>query len=1846
LARKIIKQTASFGVLRGNPRISGNVKITVDSKKDIWLNSIDSNEEMSNDSYKAFRISPNSTYDRDLYSFFNEGKTPPQFVFGLFGEEGAVSNQTTDLDFVYNFRYASGVSPLISDKYDEEFTYFAPLWLGEDIPDHFVIFRVNDPMDYSYRVPVDSFEIDKTYKVVDLGNTTDPDYVPFEILSGSESYQGDDVFIAEYNEFEIVSGIGEVIILDPLYNLDKVEDVSSHFYEKILPKASLVATYDLGEDSKIGKYLRNIRNNPGFSENLIDVRYEDKQLTTFNGVNYANGIFDKRGDYLFDYFSNPETQIGFEEFITDGFSRNGILSYKLLNLEFLFDDIDSPDYTINRYFGLYVNAPEISKFRLSGENLYRDQGSSGNTPVPKRNDKGYYYQNLSYYQYNPDGVRLFLDPLQIEGVIPNSDDVNIYEDKKLFWIKDKNGNFRSLKRDPDYKGESPTNPKFTYGFSSNENQLVLQDTRIDVTSFTGEDTDTRKQYPGANTGEKGRAHSVIKIGGELSTINEDCFVFYNPLGIYGVPGSRYDLIKSSDLSYSIDEWGPGSYYAQDGAYYYHPFGTPAEIAKAIAGVFNSFNYNSFEAFSNKDEVVIRTLATGTKENSKYSLDFFENFTTSTRMPDSRAGKVKINEKDVSDINKKQDFVGGSNYSNTRVKIKIEDANKIKVGETFLATNLGSSKVVGRYRFVDQYARDIDTKIVGLKDFETHATIEIEDVTHEVSFGSAKKINAFENYKVPLGIFSFYGIREMDGDFWESEYGYTPTEEYYKYLDVQPGGITKIIPDKTYFVSQGAEITYDGVNYVGPDFFEGVINGEEYDLVTSSDSSESNVYPTLSSRGLISSLPITPLNFDTNYYPDLDTFPGFSGIQKLNFIDDVSGLDTKSSQLFFGKLESEYDYTQDNYTIEYSIKSRVNPYISKWIYRGGTDVRGNEYRMNSNIAFTPLNFSPSFFNRSQNPQYFTHEWYHLQRPPFSIPENKLHFDKSYLGGEINIDSIRETNPANRDYFLDYFTVEGEDLIPYYPGNENTEDINLTERFTIFDFNRSSGYSETLFRGAKVRIKRNYKDFSSGDSQEKPLKDDSFFDGYKFSSVIVPVKNIEDEIQAPLIIRVVENTTFKTITFIVEVLIEEGRTLNLEDISPDDQYIDLDYFLLYSLKDKLDKSNVPTSSPMGTIELPVVGDIKLSSALNITTFPNEAGITSSVNAGGGKIYIVPSTEYESDLRDEINLVYPPAIDTSSISYSATAGSFYGIDNIGDPTNVYTFPVPVGVGGDFITFAGINGANYQFDFTSIGLPAPQTIPTPTTLPVASFIPIYQREGGIGYWKNILEKISFANLSLLVNTNNPFIKYESYEWDSENKVNISKKPEFTLEFLRPSAFEQNVSLYPVLDTDKPQEISLQNIGYSIQEIDQKSELYRYNGGYVPKFREILKFENVKMDAPLWTAPEQYEYQIEIKDKEEESLYYDLGSNKTVCINGEIQKNITLVKGVKYYFDLSDPTNTGYQPYFSISPVGNNYPNDAILDGYLIIGTPGSPGSEMTIEVPYNWPENVYLVIMGDKYMGVKLNVIDSIEYFYCTFGPDKDDFGLVKNLNYYKYSDQWIFKIGQDSPYEPRYNLIGESPVDKRNLSIFESSWDPGFYREYTNSTNYIGLPGTKNMREQKTFFGSKVMQTPPSVNSQKQIINPQSIPDVLEVNIDNYPNIEILWEETDKEIRGIILGDRILKRYFLEDGAKDVFRKYILPEFGFGDLSGIDDDFNDYMEKNIIPTYQTKNNGTYLKKIPVSPDEDLFPVETSLADYQKLINGYIVSQNVKYIKLNELRYEFVIVKDPSFDYSVSFSIDIGKI
>jgi hypothetical protein len=304
------------------------------------------------------------------------------------------------------------------------------------------------------------------------------------------------------------------------------------------------------------------------------------------------------------------------------------------------------------------------------------------------------------------------------------------------------------------------------------------------------------------------------------------------------------------------------------------------------------------------------------------------------------------------------------------------------------------------------------------------------------------------------------------------------------------------------------------------------------------------------------------------------------------------------------------------------------------------------------------------------------------------------------------------------------------------------------------------------------------------------------------------------------------------------------------------------------------------------------------------------------------------------------------------------------------------------------------------------------------------------------------------------------------------------------------------------------------------------------------------------------------------------------------------------------------------------------------------------TFTVPEDVNGEIYYELEGENFSGGSATVVESLEYKNVTFGINKDSFGTVKNLNLYKYSKSNPFGIDPNSGYKLQYPLIGETPIDRRDLFIFESTWDAGRYQEYLSPTAYQYLPGTKNMIEQKSFLGSKVMKTPNLIKEQFQLKYPSSISDVFNANPNLYPKYEIIWEETDTEIKALLLIDRTAIKHFQEGGIDKRFSELLVSEFGIGNETVLTDDIDEYVKNNVLPQYEAKEISVYIKKIQITPGIDLQPIITDLSDYQKISNEFVKSTNNNITKRTPLEYEFRLKKDPSFDYSVSFSFLVGKI
>jgi hypothetical protein len=860
---------------------------------------------------------------------------------------------------------------------------------------------------------------------------------------------------------------------------------------------------------------------------------------------------------------------------------------------------------------------------------------------------------------------------------------------------------------------------------------------------------------------------------------------------------------------------------------------------------------------------------------------------------------------------------------------------------------------------------------------------------------------------------------------------------------------------------------------------------------------------------------------------------------------------------YGKLETEYQYLEENFTAPRANFSRVVPFVNKWGFFGGTDARGNSYRLNSTPAFSPTNFSPSFQKDSPDPSYLTHEWMLLEGIPRQYPVSEIGNQQNYLPSKIDLLKIRSANPSDNLYFSSFFTVEPSDYPSPYDNPENY----TKELFTPFVYNRASGFYDTVFRGAKLSLKRKSNFPNPQNDLDKYIFNYRGFEDYSFAAILRVEAESSDTIQSPVKYEFIENVQQKCVLFVCTVVIKDYRALPLGYTGGTGGNPYLDYLLMYSLNDKKKDAGVGltgASGPTGSI-LYEIDDIKLSAALDGSIVSNSS-VTTTAN---GQIYIIDNPEYDTDLREEINLFYPVG---SSASVGPTGDGSFSVPNISS-----TYPWPIGRSEKLVNFQQIETPDYVFDI-------PFAFSSPTTIPVGprsayANNPVFQLAGGENYFEFILKRISLSQIFERVNNESPYITYKTYDWNPVTQSTVSYDNLFQISLSQPTALFKPFGLFPeksysgpqTLGQNQPTGFVIRNGGYSYS-----SDILRYSGYYEPLFKKIFRFKNDKSDT------------------------------------------IT-----------ADPS-------------------------------------------------------------------ID-LSFRNCTFAPEQTYFGTVRNLNYSKVTfDKNILEASQNLPEGPVYPLIGQTPIARKDFSVFLSSWDPGYYNLYSSSTNQSPVAGTRSMKENKSFLGSKMMQTPYTIsiytfitlelsrisgNTDVQAINNsalQAVRQIQSINASNsntgigqlgtynsnvnlpvfdegiFPNVEVFWQkdEINNTVQGSIRLDRILRRYLLNSGIDSVFVNNMISEFGVANPDSIDDDINAYIEQNITPIYEGITFDLFVKKTGQNLSSTELLVRGDLINPDRVRYGYFNQTNFNLTKRNDLYYTFNYSLTPGQNYSLTFSFRIQKI
>lgn len=131
----------SFQLLRTNPELTTNVKLVVSSKYSMYLETFNANKQLSNDKFKHYLIKSDEKYEDKIVKFYD----------GLKAEHAFNKREKNDKTLNYNeykeqyeTMYWSGANQIEDKWHEEEFEYFAPLYINKKLPENFVIMRVDD----------------------------------------------------------------------------------------------------------------------------------------------------------------------------------------------------------------------------------------------------------------------------------------------------------------------------------------------------------------------------------------------------------------------------------------------------------------------------------------------------------------------------------------------------------------------------------------------------------------------------------------------------------------------------------------------------------------------------------------------------------------------------------------------------------------------------------------------------------------------------------------------------------------------------------------------------------------------------------------------------------------------------------------------------------------------------------------------------------------------------------------------------------------------------------------------------------------------------------------------------------------------------------------------------------------------------------------------------------------------------------------------------------------------------------------------------------------------------------------------------------------------------------------------------------------------------------------------------------------------------------------------------------------------------------------------------------------------------------------------------------------------
>ena len=351
---KLIDDDTSFQIIRVNPKLTGNVKVVVDSNNNMYMDTFKVSKGLSQRKYRKVKINPDEYYGKSVMATMS-GLSSDDFYkiedscYSLFSSVNNVGDEYYD---IYNY----GVRTNNDKLYNENFSLLAPICIKRKLPDFFVIFKCKNLPEFTsnesrFKYMIENGTIIKSYDMREHSNLGK--YIR-NIYDKSSKFPGYMFVSYDYDNNTIYNGI----------SLDR--GVIATHYESTSTERTIKNQVALND-----WYTLGFERNRILSKDIINLEFlfDDQEEELFSINNYFGLYIRLNGEekdfscigtngskYIFDANINGSDFVPAEtKSVIYGFSTPNSFIRSLVNIENISNENKIQKYALRPYKSIFTS---------------------------------------------------------------------------------------------------------------------------------------------------------------------------------------------------------------------------------------------------------------------------------------------------------------------------------------------------------------------------------------------------------------------------------------------------------------------------------------------------------------------------------------------------------------------------------------------------------------------------------------------------------------------------------------------------------------------------------------------------------------------------------------------------------------------------------------------------------------------------------------------------------------------------------------------------------------------------------------------------------------------------------------------------------------------------------------------------------------------------------------------------------------------------------------------------------------------------------------------------------------------------------------------------------------------------------------------------------------------------------------------------------------------------------------------------------------------------------------------------------------------------------------------------